>query len=70
MATAAQRIADLEQQLAGLTARFAKLEHQAFLVKTLEDIRLERAGYDIGRVPAKTSRPRHLHAVDRAGGDQ
>jgi hypothetical protein len=62
MATAAQRIADLEQQLAGLAERFAKLEHQAFLVKTLEDIRLERAGYDIGRVTVKA--PRHLQVVD------
>jgi hypothetical protein len=66
MTATGQRIADLEQQLAGLAERFAKLEHQAFLVKTLEDIRLARASYDIGRVPAKASRPRHLHAVDGA----
>ena len=68
MAPAAQRIADLERQLADLTARIAQLESDAFFVKTLEEIRAERAGYPIGqRAALGASRPRHLHAVDGSG---
>ena len=64
MATAEQRIADLEQQVADLTAGFAQLERDALLVKTFEEILAGRAGYGIGRVPAMTSGPRHLRAID------
>jgi hypothetical protein len=44
MATAAQRIADLEQQLAELTARVEQLHQEAFIIRTLDEIALERAG--------------------------
>ncbi len=65
MTAAGQRVADLEQQLAGLTARFTRPGHQAFLVKTLEEMIVERAGYSVTRRAAlETSRPRHLHAVN------
>jgi hypothetical protein len=61
-----QRIADLERQLADLTARFAKLEHQAFVVRTLEEARVRYL--EGGSAPAVTPvrRPRHLHAVGGA----
>lgn len=65
MATSAQRIADLEQRLAGLTARFAELEEQAFTLKTVSEMRLERAGYGSGhRAAPGQPRPRHLQAVE------
>jgi hypothetical protein len=40
-----QRIASLERQVAGLSARVEQLARQAFVIKTLEEIALERAGY-------------------------
>src|SRR5207245_713401 len=40
-----QRIASLERQVAGLSARVEQLARQAFVIKTLEEITLERAGY-------------------------
>ena len=40
-----QRIASLERQVAGLSARAGQLARQAFVIKTLEEIALERAGY-------------------------
>lgn len=65
MATSAQRIADLEQQLADLTAWFAQLERDAFCVKTLEQMIVERAGYPVAqRAALKAAPPRHLHAVE------
>ena len=64
MASTQQRIADLEQQLADLTARFAQLERDAFFVKTIEQMNVEHAGYPVGqRAALETSRLRHLHAV-------
>jgi hypothetical protein len=45
MATAAQRIADLEGQVADLATEVSKLRKQAFVVRTLEEMALERAGY-------------------------
>ena len=64
MTTAEQRVASLEQQLADLEVRFAQLERDAFYLKTLEEFRLERAGYSAGPRPALTaSRPWHLRTV-------
>jgi hypothetical protein len=40
-----QRIASLERQVAGLSARVGQLARQAFVIKTLEGIAVERAGY-------------------------
>jgi hypothetical protein len=40
-----QRIASLERQVAGLSARVEQLARQAFVIKTLEEIAVERAGY-------------------------
>jgi hypothetical protein len=67
MATSAQRIADLERQLADLTSRFAQLEEDAFVVKTMEQLIVEHVGYSAGpRAALKASPRRHLHAVDGA----
>jgi hypothetical protein len=62
MAAQAQRIAELEQQVSDLEARFAQLEHKAFLVKTLEEMWLERSGYAPPR-GTRAGRARHLRAV-------
>ena len=40
-----QRIASLERQVVGLSARVEQLARQAFVIKTLEEIALEHAGY-------------------------
>jgi hypothetical protein len=56
MAASAQRIADL-------TARFAELEEQAFTLKTLSEMCLERAGYGSGH-RAGPGQPRRLQAVE------
>jgi hypothetical protein len=40
-----QRIASLERQVAGLSARVEQLARQAFVITTLEEIAVERAGY-------------------------
>ena len=40
-----QRIASLERQVAGLSARVEQLARQAFVITTLEEIALECAGY-------------------------
>ena len=40
-----QRIASLERQVAGLSARVGQLACQAFVITTLEEISVERAGY-------------------------
>jgi hypothetical protein len=40
-----QRIASLERQVAGLSERVGQLARQAFIIKTLEEIALERTGY-------------------------
>jgi hypothetical protein len=67
MASAAQRIAGLEQQLAALMGRFEQLEREAFFVKTIEQVIAERAGYSTGpRAALKASPRRHLHVVEGA----
>lgn len=64
MAAAAQRIADLEQQVAALSARVEQLAGQALMIKTLNEMRLDRLDYGAGdRAGPKPSRPRHLTAV-------
>jgi hypothetical protein len=64
MAADEQRIADLEQQLADLTARCDQLEHKAFLFKTLHEMRMDRLE-SLGVLPSVIQgRPRHLHAVN------
>jgi hypothetical protein len=40
-----QRIASLERQVAGLSARVGQLARQAFVIKTLEEVAVEGAGY-------------------------
>ena len=62
-----QRLAALEHQVADLTARCAQLEHKAFVIKTLNEMRLDRLE-GLGAFPPVTParRPRHLHAVGGA----
>jgi hypothetical protein len=53
-----QRIASLERQVAGLSARVEQLARQAFVIKTLEGIAVERAGYgSTGATKADISPP-------------
>jgi hypothetical protein len=55
----------LTAQVADLTARFEELERDAFLVKTLEQMIVEHAGYPVAQHSAlKASQPRHLRPVD------
>lgn len=64
MTAAGQRIADLEQQVADLAARVEQLAHQALMIRTLDEIRLDHLGPGSGdRAGLKPSRPRHLAAV-------
>lgn len=64
MTATRQRIADLEQQVADLTARVEQLAHQALVIRMLNEVRLEHAGYSTGdRVGLKPTRPRHLRSV-------
>jgi hypothetical protein len=65
MATAAQRIADLERQLADFSADVRDLRAEAFVIKCLEGMRLERQAGVRPTVPPR--RPRHLQVV---GSDQ
>ena len=62
-----QRLADLEQQVADLTARCAQLEHKAFVIKTLNEIRMDRLE-GLGVLPPVIPgrRPRHPHVVGGA----
>jgi len=63
-----QRITDLEQQVAGLAARTAQLEEDAFVLMTIEQMIVKHAGYPVTRRAAlETSRPRHLQVVTRGG---
>jgi hypothetical protein len=59
-----QRIAELEDQLAELTAEVGNLREQAFILRSLEEIRVMRAGDTYSAVPAR--RPRHLQLVGGA----
>jgi hypothetical protein len=64
MAAAAQRIADLEQQVAALSARVEQLAATASVIRTLNELMLVRAGYGADdHAGLKPSRPRHLMAV-------
>jgi hypothetical protein len=78
MAADAQRLADLEEQVAGLTARVEKLTREAFVLKTLQEIRADagpgafalQSAFDAGRASVSEGtprpaarRPRHLQAV-------
>jgi hypothetical protein len=66
MAAVAQRIADLDRQVAELAAEVSSLRQQAFIARTLEDMALARAGYSTSRARGDTGRrsparrPRHL----------
>jgi len=58
---AGQRIADLEDQAAGLAAEVKNLRAGAFVLRTLEEAALDRYGYGGSRPAAlRASRPRHL----------
>ena len=64
MATSAQRIAELERQVAELTERVEQLAQQAFVSGPLEQMRLVRQDYADGQPAARAaSRPRHLRSV-------
>jgi hypothetical protein len=67
MATAAQRIADLEQQLTDLRDEIKALREKALVVGTLNELRLMRQMYmGDGSARAAPRRPRHLHALGGA----
>jgi hypothetical protein len=62
MATAAQRIAELERQVAELAAEMQDLRAEAFASRAFEEIRT--SALSAGRAPAAPPRrTRHLHAV-------
>jgi hypothetical protein len=64
MATSAQRLADLEQQVADLATEMQHLQEQAFTLMTLEQIVLKHQVLYPGQSDtAEPSRPRHLVAV-------
>jgi hypothetical protein len=63
MTAASQRLADLEQQVADLTARCAQLEHKAFVIKTLNEMRMDHLEGLGVLPPVNPARPRHLHVV-------
>ena len=65
MATPEQRIADLEAQVAELSAVVRRLALEAATIRTLEEMFLARRGGSPPAAPAH--RPRHLHV---AGGQQ
>jgi hypothetical protein len=59
MTRAEQRIADLEDQVAGLAAEVTNLRAEAFVLRTLEEAALDRYGYRGSRPAALgASRPR------------
>jgi hypothetical protein len=60
MATAAQRITDLEQQVADLTARVEQVAQEAAMVRMFSEVRRDAHA----AIALRTSRPRHLHAVN------
>jgi hypothetical protein len=62
MAATRQRIADLEQQVADLTARVEQLDGQALVIRTLSEMRLDHLGCGAGD-RAGLKPPRHLAAV-------
>ena len=64
MATAAQRIADLEARVADLAAEVGNLRAEAFIIRTLEEMWAGASAAHTAAVPPR--RPRHLTVV--AGG--
>ena len=68
MTTTAQRLADLEQQVADLADLLEKYHRQAAVLRTLEQAWFEVNGWQPAQRPAlKPSRPRHLRAVGGSG---
>ena len=63
-----QRIASLERQVAGLSARVGQLARQAFVITTLEEIAVERAGY--GSTRATSSALQAAFDAGRASASQ
>ena len=63
MATTEQRLAELERQVAELSASLEGVAAQAAVVRTLTEMRLDRlaAVWPAGSSPR---RPCHLHAVE------
>jgi hypothetical protein len=70
MATMAQRLAELERQVADLAAEVRDLRTQAFTWRTYEEMRLERMERLAGAPAAVPPRRlRHLQAVQEAGNE-
>jgi hypothetical protein len=63
MATSAQRIADLERQVADLAAEVEKLRGQAATLYTLEEMWIRHGWQDSGPA-APPRRRRHLTVLD------
>lgn len=53
----------LTERVEQLAERVEQLHRQAILIKSLEQISLEMAGYPVSQ-PGRTGRPRHLRPVD------
>ncbi|MGH3225765.1 MAG: hypothetical protein ACRDPY_44980 [Streptosporangiaceae bacterium] len=53
----------LETRITDLTGSVADLRDTAFVLETLAEMRLERAGFPAGLPAARRSRPRHLQAL-------
>ncbi len=64
MAATEQRLADLERRVAELTASLEEVAAKAAVVRTLNEMRLDRLADVRPAVPPR--RPRHLHAVGGA----
>jgi hypothetical protein len=65
MTGAEQRIADLEHQVADLTATVHRLCMESIVLHVLEESLTERQAGPCPAVPPR--RPRHLHAVGGTG---
>jgi hypothetical protein len=64
MTTNAQRLSDLEQQVADLAARIEEVARKGAALRTLEQAWFEVSGWTPAQRPAlKPSRPRHLQVV-------
>jgi hypothetical protein len=68
MTTNAQRLADLERQVADLTARIEEVARKGAALRTLEQAWFEVNGWQPAQRPAlKPSPPRYLRAVGGSG---